>query len=138
MITELNILFINDINNEKLFSYFVNEPKIKDYFSIHNFNGKKVWICKRYHSLRLAPCSSPNLNFGIPGSHFATPELHFGGLGLPRGLPRGPLESKVDFGWILEFHALYLGTHVGTFRKNILKNHLNVWKTCTLKKVTEK
>jgi len=41
LITELNILFINDINNEKLFSYFVNEPKIKDYFSIHNFNGKK-------------------------------------------------------------------------------------------------
>ena len=39
MITELNILFINDINNEKLFSYFVNEPEIKDYFSIHNFNG---------------------------------------------------------------------------------------------------
>ena len=41
MITELNILFINDINNEKLFSYFVNEPEIKDYFNIHNFNGKK-------------------------------------------------------------------------------------------------
>ena len=41
MTTELNILFINDINNEKLFSYFVNEPEIKDYFNIHNFNGKK-------------------------------------------------------------------------------------------------
>ena len=37
------------------------------------------------------------LHFGVPGSDFATLELRLGGLGLPRGLPRGPLESKVDF-----------------------------------------
>ncbi len=39
--TELSILFVNDINNEKLLTYFINEDEIKDYFKIHNFNGKK-------------------------------------------------------------------------------------------------
>ena len=39
--TELNILFVNDINNEKLLTYFINDDEIKDYFKIHNFNGKK-------------------------------------------------------------------------------------------------
>ena len=38
---ELNILFINDINNEKFLTYFISENEIKDYFKIHNFNGKK-------------------------------------------------------------------------------------------------
>ena len=56
------------------------------------------------------------LNFGIPGSHFGTLELHFCGLGLPRGLQSGPLEPKVDLGWIsggFRFRALYLDTNVG-------------------------
>ena len=39
--TELSILFVNDINNEKLLTYFINDDEIKDYFKIHNFNGKK-------------------------------------------------------------------------------------------------
>jgi len=41
MMIELNILFINDINNEKFLTYFISENEIKDYFKIHNFNGKK-------------------------------------------------------------------------------------------------
>jgi len=39
--TELNILFLNDINNEKLLTYFISDVEIKNYFNIHNFNGKK-------------------------------------------------------------------------------------------------
>ena len=39
--TELNILFVNDIKNEKLLTYFISDDEIKDYFNIHNFNGKK-------------------------------------------------------------------------------------------------
>ena len=39
--TELNILFLNDINNEKLLAYFISDIEIKNYFNIHNFNGKK-------------------------------------------------------------------------------------------------
>lgn len=44
---------------------------------------------------------SKTSSLGIPGGHFGTFGLHFGGLGLPRGPQRGPPESKVDFGWIL-------------------------------------
>ena len=39
--TELNILFLNDISNEKFLTYFISNDEIKDYFKIHNFNGKK-------------------------------------------------------------------------------------------------
>ena len=38
---ELNILFLNDISNEKFLTYFISNDEIKDYFKIHNFNGKK-------------------------------------------------------------------------------------------------
>ena len=49
--TELSILFVNDINNEKLLTYFINDDEIKDYFKIHNFNGKKkemILVPKQY------------------------------------------------------------------------------------------
>ena len=69
----------------------------------------------RLIALILSAVFVPKLNFGIPGSHFAALELHFGGLGLPRGIPRGPLESKVDFEWMLEVSRLYLGTQFGSF-----------------------
>ncbi len=39
--TELNILFIDDISNKNLLPFFISDDEIKDYFKIHNFSGKK-------------------------------------------------------------------------------------------------
>ena len=39
--TELNIVFIDDIDNKSLLPFFVSDDEIKDYFKIHNFSGKK-------------------------------------------------------------------------------------------------
>jgi leucyl aminopeptidase len=39
--TELNIVFIDDIDNKSLLTFFVSDDEIKDYFKIHNFSGKK-------------------------------------------------------------------------------------------------
>ena len=49
--TELNILFIDDINNKNLLPFFVSDDEIKDYFKIHNFSGKKkemLLVPKKY------------------------------------------------------------------------------------------